>query len=154
MATVRIALSQFRPTKGEYAQNVTRIGAVITQAARLDPKPDLVVFPETATSGYFVEGGVKELAVTAGTLARDLAAAYRGPEIDVTVGFYERFQNHIYNSAVYATLGKKKPEGRHVHRKVFLPTYGVVDEERFVDRGQDAARPLVTYWRGTRAILI
>ena len=154
MATVRIALSQFRPTKGEYAQNVARIGAVITQAARLDPKPDLVVFPETATSGYFVEGGVKELAVTAGTLARDLAAAYRGPEIDVTVGFYERFQNHIYNSAVYATLGKKKPDVRHVHRKVFLPTYGVFDEERFVDRGQDGVRSFETNWGGRAAILI
>src|SRR5436190_7631106 len=154
MATVRIALSQFRPTKGEYAQNVTRIGAVITQAAQLDPKPDLVVFPETATSGYFVEGGVKELAVTAGTLARDVAAAYRGPEIDVTVGFYERFQNHIYNSAVYATLGKKKPDVRHVHRKVFLPTYGVFDEERFVDRGQDGVRSFETNWGGRAAILI
>src|SRR5438874_1906200 len=154
MATVRIALSQFRPTNGEYAQNVARIGAVITQAAQLDPKPDLVVFPETATSGYFVEGGVKELAVTAGTLARDLAAAYQGPEIDVTVGFYERFQNHIYNSALYAALGKKKPDVRHVHRKVFLPTYGVFDEERFVDRGQDGVRSFETNWGGRAAILI
>src|SRR5438309_3895607 len=154
MATVRIALSQFRPTKGEYAQNVARIGGVITQAAQLNPKPDLVVFPETATSGYFVEGGVTELAVTAGTLARDLAAAYQGLEIDVTVGFYERFQNHIYNSALYATLGKKKPEVRHVHRKVFLPTYGVFDEERFVDRGQDGVRSFETNWGGRAAILI
>ena len=154
MAHVRLALSQFRPTKGEYAQNVARIGGVIAQAAQLDPKPDLVVFPETATSGYFVEGGVKELAVTAGTLARDLAAAYTGPEIDVTVGFYERFQNHIYNSALYVTLGKKKPEVRHVHRKVFLPTYGVFDEERFVDRGQDGVRSFETGWSGKAAILI
>src|SRR5207237_9940858 len=114
MAHIRVALSQFRPSKGEYIENVTRIGAVIAQAAQLDPKPDLVVFPETATSGYFVEGGVKELAVTAGTLARDLAAAYQGPEIDVTVGFYERVQNHLYNSALYAALGKNKPQIRPV----------------------------------------
>src|SRR5205807_4365112 len=154
MPHICLALSQFRPTKGEYADNVSRIGAVVTQAAQLDPKPDLVVFPKTATSGYFVEGGVKELAVTAGTLARDLAAAYQGPQIDVTVGFYERFQNHIYNSAVYATLGKKKPEVRHVHRKVFLPTYGVFDEERFVDRGQDGVRSFETNWGGRAAILI
>src|SRR5437870_12331149 len=154
MATVRISLSQFRPTKGEYAQNVARIGGVITQAAQLNPKPDLVVFPETATSGYFVEGGVTELAVTAGTLARDLAAAYQGPEIDVTVGFYERLPNHIYNSALYATLRKKQPEVRHVHRKVFLPTYGVFDEERFVDRGQDGVRSFETGWGGKAAILI
>ena len=154
MPAVRIALSQFRPSKGEYAENVARIGGVVTQAAQLDPKPDLVVFPETATSGYFVEGGVKELAVTAGTLARDLAAAYQGPPIDVTVGFYERFQNHIYNSALYVTLGGKKPDVRHVHRKVFLPTYGVFDEERFVDRGQDGVRSFETSWGGKAAILI
>ena len=154
MSVVRLALSQFRPAKGEYAQNVARIGGVITQAAQLDPKPDLVVFPETATSGYFVEGGVKELAVTAGTLARDLAAAYQGPTIDVVVGFYERFQNHIHNSALYVTLNKKKAEVRHVHRKVFLPTYGVFDEERFVDRGQDGVRAFETGWGGTAAILI
>src|SRR5947199_8014716 len=154
MPHIRIALSQFRPTKGEYTDNVARIGAVVSQAAQLDPKPDLVVFPETATSGYFVEGGVKELAVTAGTLVRDLAAAYHGPEIDVAVGFYERFQNHIYNSALYVSLGKKKPEVRHVHRKVFLPTYGVFDEERFVDRGQDGVRSFETGGGGRAAILI
>jgi len=154
MSHIRIALSQFRPSKGEYSENVSRIGAVVKQAAQLDPKPDLVVFPETATSGYFVEGGVKELAVTAGTLAQDLAAAYDGPLVDVVVGFYERFQNHIYNSALYVTLNKKKPEVRHVHRKVFLPTYGVFDEERFVDRGQDGVRAFETGWGGKAAILI
>src|SRR6266576_974931 len=154
MPHIRIALSQFRPTKGEYQENVARIGAVLTQAAQLDPKPDLVVFPETATSGYFVEGGVKELAVTAGTLARDLAAAYEGRAIDVVVGFYERFQNHIHNSALYVTLGKHKPEVRHVHLKVFLPTYGVFDEERFVDSGQDGVRSFETGWGGKTAILI
>ena len=156
MSHVRLALSQFRPSKGEYAENVARIGAVVSQAARLDPKPDLVVFPETATSGYFVEGGVTELAVTAGTLARDLAAGYNGPPIDVAVGFYERYQNHIYNAGLYVTLGEsgKKPEVRHVHRKVFLPTYGVFDEERFVDRGQDGVRSFETGWGGKAAILI
>src|SRR5438045_849111 len=137
MSHIRLALSQFRPTKGEYSENVARIGAVITQAAQLDPKPDLVVFPETATSGYFVEGGVKELAVTAGTLARDLSAAYDGPAIDVTVGFYERFQNHIYNSAVYATLGKKNPEERHVHRKVLLTNERRSDGARLGDPPPD-----------------
>ena len=154
MAAIRLAISQFRPTKGDYAGNVARIGGVIAQAAQLDPKPDLLVFPETATSGYFVEGGVKEVAVTAGTLVRDLAALHHGPSIDVAVGFYEKFQNHIHNSCLYATLGAGKPEVRHVHRKVFLPTYGVFDEERFVDRGQEGVRAFDTSWGGRAAILI
>jgi len=152
---VRLAISQFHPAKGDYAGNVARIGAVILQTARLDPKPDLLVFPETATSGYFVEGGVKEVAVTAGTLVRDLAARYEGPPIDVSIGFYEKFQSHIHNSCLYVTLGGGgKPEVRHVHRKVFLPTYGVFDEERFVDRGQEGVRAFDTSWGGRAAMLI
>jgi len=43
---------------------------------------------------------------------------------------------------------------RHVHRKVFLPTYGVFDEERFVDRGQEGVRAFDTAWGGRAAILI
>src|SRR6266511_1341280 len=151
---VRLAISQFRPAKGDYAGNVARISGVILQTATLDPKPDLLVFPETATSGYFVEGGVKEVAVTAGTLVRDLTALYQGPPIDVSIGFYEKFQNHIHNSCLYVTLGQQKPEVRHVHRKVFLPTYGVFDEERFVDRGQEGVRAFDTAWGGRAAILI
>jgi len=117
------------------------------------------VFPETATSGYFVEGGVKQVAVTTGTLLQDLDRVYREvggahPSLDVAIGFYERFQNHFYNSCLYATLGGKKPDVRHVHRKVFLPTYGVFDEERFVDRGQDGVRAFDTSWGGRAAILI
>ncbi|MGH7613426.1 MAG: NAD+ synthase [Gemmatimonadales bacterium] len=152
-----LAISQFRPTKGEYAANLGRIGVVLGEAAALDVRPELVVFPETATSGYFVEGGVKEVAVTAGTLLQDLDCVYQGPgrrPIDVAIGFYERFQNHFYNSCLYATIGGKKPEVRHVHRKVFLPTYGVFDEERFVDRGQDGVRSFDTGWGGRAAILI
>jgi len=157
---LNIAVSQFRPAKGEYAANLERIGAVLAEAALLDPRPALVVFPETATSGYFVEGGVKDVAVTAGTLLQDLDRVYGavgrsgGRAVDVSIGFYERFQNHFYNSCLYATLGGKTPEVRHVHRKVFLPTYGVFDEERFVDRGQDGVRAFDTGWGGRAAILI
>jgi len=63
------------------------------------------------------------------------------------------FQNHIFNSCLYATLGGKAAHVRHVHRKIFLPTYGVFDEERFVDSGQDGVRAFDTGW-GRAAILI
>jgi NAD+ synthase (glutamine-hydrolysing) len=156
---LRVAISQFRPSKGEYARNVERIGEVLAEAIKLDLPPQLVVFPETATSGYFVEGGVKEVAVTAGTLARDLDRVYQAagngrPTLDVCIGFYERFQNHFFNGALYVTLGEKGPVVRHVHRKVFLPTYGVFDEERFVDRGQEGVRAFDTGWGGRAAVLI
>src|SRR2546427_7822892 len=140
----RLAIAQIRPTKGEDAPTVQRIGGVLAQLAKLQRAVDLVVFPETATSGYFVEGGVRDVAVTAGTLFRDLSLqheAANAPPMDVAVGFYEVFQNRFYNSCLYASLGHASPRGtpgiRHVHRKVFLPTYGVFDEERFVERGHE-----------------
>ena len=176
----RIAIAQLRPRKGDYAANLEKIGGVLAQLAMLDPPVDLVIFPETATSGYFVEGGVRDVAVTAGTLFRDLTLAHeaaKAPPIDVAVGFYEVFQNRYYNSCLYASLGNAVPGNaspgnassgsassrnaspgiaspgiKHVHRKVFLPTYGVFDEERFVERGRDI-RAFDTRW-GRAAILI
>src|SRR6266566_399595 len=84
------------------------------------------------------------------------------PPVDLAIGFYEVFQNHFYNSCLYASLGNASPGHassgnaspgiRHVHRKVFLPTYGVFDEERFVDRGREI-RAFDTRW-GRAAILI
>src|ERR1043166_3037547 len=161
----RVAIAQLRPTKGDYGANLQKIGGVLAQIAKLDPPADLVVFPETATSGYFVEGGVRDVAVTAGTLFRDLQIeheAAKAPPLDVAIGFYEVFQNHFYNSCLYASLGNASsrhaspgnvvPGIRHVHRKLFLPTYGVFDEERFVERGREL-RAFETPW-GRAAILI
>jgi NAD+ synthase (glutamine-hydrolysing) len=150
---VTIALAQFQPRKGDYAGNLARIAEIVGQAAALDARPDLVCFPETALSGYFLEGGVREHAVTAGRLAGDLHRAYgAGPSIDVCVGFYEIWHNKLYNSAMYLSLGETIQLIRHVHRKVFLPTYGLFDEERFVERGREI-RAFDTPW-GRAAILV
>ena len=151
----RLAIAQIRPTKGDYAANLQRIGGVLAQLAQLEPRVDLLIFPETSTSGYFVEGGVRDVAVTAGTLFRDLSLQHEAAKalpIDVAVGFYEVFQNRFYNSCLYASLGSASPGIRYVHRKVFLPTYGVFDEERFVERGREV-HAFDTGW-GRVAILI
>src|SRR2546426_1107049 len=137
----RIAIAQLRPVKGEYAANLERLGGVLARVAELDPPVELLITPEGSMSGYFVEGGVRDVAVTAGTLFRDLATRHEAAgakrSLDVAVGFYEVFQNRFYNSCLYATLGGPDAGVKHVHRKVFLPTYGVFDEERFVERGHE-----------------
>ena len=150
--SLTLALAQFQPKKGDYAANLARIGALLHQAAALPLPPRLVCFPETSLSGYFLEGGVREHAVTAGQLAADLHRAYAGPPVDVCVGFYEVWQNTLYNSALYVSLGEAVPLVRHVHRKVFLPTYGMFDEARFVEPGHEM-RAFDTPW-GRAAILI
>src|SRR5712671_6098545 len=152
MGTLTLALAQFQPRKGAYADNLARIGALLAQAASLEPRPRLVCFPETALSGYFLEGGVREHAVTAGQLAADLHRGYAGPPVDVCVGFYEVWRNKLYNSALYVSLGESVPLVRHVHRKVFLPTYSLFDEARFVEAGLEI-RAFDTPW-GRAAVLV
>jgi NAD+ synthetase len=138
--SIHLVVAQFKPRKGDYAANVARLAGVFSQIDALDPRPNIAVFSETALTGYFVEGGVRDVAMTAGELARDLQAQYVSTvttprTLDVCIGFYEVWNNAFYNSALYVTLGGKEPVIRHVHRKLFLPTYGLFDEERFVDRG-------------------
>jgi NAD+ synthetase len=134
----RLAVAQFKPVKGAYADNVTRLGRLMADLASRPDPPDLLLLPEAAMTGYLLEGGVRDLAVTAGRLFEDLSSEHArsgAGVLDVAVGFYERWRGHLYNSALYATLGGESAGVVHVHRKVFLPTYGVFDEERFVEAG-------------------
>lgn len=155
--SVNLAIVQFKPRKGEYEANLAHLGDIFAQLDALDPRPEVAVLPETALTAYFLEGGVREAAMTAGSLAEDLQATYKsrvksGQPLDVSLGFYEVWNNTFYNSALYVTLGGDEPVIRHVHRKVFLPTYGLFDEERFVDRGFNI-RAFDTSW-GRAAILV
>ncbi|HET9453079.1 MAG TPA: NAD+ synthase [Gemmatimonadaceae bacterium] len=139
---IQIAVAQFTPRKGDYAGNLKRLREVFAQVDALHPRSQLLCLPESALTGYFLEGGVRDVAMTAGTLARDLNEAYResvagARQLDVALGFYEVWQHKLYNSALYVTLGGGEPVVRHVHRKIFLPTYGMFDEERFVERGRE-----------------
>ena len=154
---VNVAIAQFRPRKGDYAGNLARVGDLFARLDVVSPRPGVIVLPEAALTGYFLEGGVRDHAVTAGTLARDLDEVYRrsvgaAHPTDVVVGFYEIWRNTLYNSAMYVTLGTGDPVIQHVHRKMFLPTYGLFDEERFVERGREL-RAFDTSW-GRAAILI
>jgi NAD+ synthetase len=155
--TVHLALAQLKPRKGDYAGNLERLAGLFAQVDGLDPRPTVLSFAESALTGYFLEGGVRDTAVTAGTLAGDLDRIYRASvgsprPLDVTIGFYEIWNNKLYNSAMYVTLGDGEPKIRHVHRKVFLPTYGLFDEERFVERGL-TVRAFDTSW-GRAAMLV
>ncbi|MGC8833607.1 MAG: nitrilase-related carbon-nitrogen hydrolase [Armatimonadota bacterium] len=137
---VNVAVAQVRAEKGDYSANLRSIGDIFEQLVDEGIPVDVLVFPETVMSGYFLEGGVVEVAKSAHELLNDLQHEYiqrckaGAPELDVVVGFYEVLDGKHYNSCLYGSLGLD-PKLHHVHRKVFLPTYGVFDEERFVSRG-------------------
>jgi NAD+ synthetase len=155
--SIHLVVVQFKPRKGDYPANLARLSGIFSQIDSLEPRPDIAVFAETALTGYFVEGGVRDVAMTAGAFARDLQAQYVSAAttprtLDVCIGFYEEWNNAFYNSGLYVTLGGDEPVIHHVHRKLFLPTYGLFDEERFVDRGFEV-RAFDTQW-GRAGMLI
>jgi NAD+ synthetase len=139
---LRIAVEQFRPRKGAYSENLERLREIFVRLAGpgVEESPHLVVFPEAALTGYFLEGGVQELAVTAERLYQDLSGLHTDADaapFEIVIGFYEVWRTRLHNSVLVASLGGSDAGIRHVHRKVFLPTYGVFDEERFVEPGME-----------------
>ncbi|HEV3090760.1 MAG TPA: nitrilase-related carbon-nitrogen hydrolase [Candidatus Cybelea sp.] len=134
---LRVAIVQTKPSKGRYTANLAGARDAFAELAG-DP-PDLVVLPEAALTGYFLEGAVYDLAMPAQRFAADLASAWRdasgGRPVDLVAGFYENDGGTYYNSAIYLRAEARGERVLHVHRKMFLPTYGVFDEERFLSRG-------------------
>jgi len=130
---LRLALAQFKPRKADPRSNLERVRRILEEES---PHADVVVFPEAALSGYFLEGGVAEAALAAEELAVGLGHP-PADAADLAIGFYERWRRRLYNSVAYLEPGDARWAVRHVHRKMFLPTYGVFDEARFVEPGSE-----------------
>jgi predicted amidohydrolase len=125
-----VVLAQIKPKLGCVADNLALIEERIGQAQAAGA--DLVVFPELAMTGYFLKDLVPEVALRLDSpeIAR-LVELSRG--ISIAVGFVEVTDDYrFFNSALYLEDGSIK----HLHRKVYLPTYGLFDEQRYLARGE------------------
>lgn len=150
---LQVAIVQMKPSKGQYEKNLDFAREAFSELA-VDP-PDLIVFPEAAMTGYFLEGAVFDLARTSADFAADLAGQWRAcseTPVDLAAGFYENDGGRYYNSAMYVRVEPTGEHIAHVHRKMFLPTYGVFDEERFLSRGRHLGVFETRF--GTMALLI
>ncbi|MEX1248746.1 MAG: nitrilase-related carbon-nitrogen hydrolase [Anaerolineales bacterium] len=90
---------------------------------------DLIVFPELSLTGYVLQDLVPTVVARPNgddpTFKPLLQASKK---VDLIVGFTEEDARHrFFNSAAYLSKG----EVVYVHRKVYLPTYGMFDEGRF-----------------------
>lgn len=131
----KVGCAQFAPSKSQVPSNLDHIAQIIHEANH--DKVDLLVLPEAATSGYFLEGGIYESSLTAEGLTKELATRLGKTDrsIDFALGFYEQKNGEFYNSAAYFEWREEKLEQKFVYHKFFLPTYGLFDEKRFSSRG-------------------
>ena len=129
MPSLRIALAQIAPRLGLLDENLARHHALIEDAR--EEGAGLVVFPELGLTGYLLQDLAADVAMRLDDprLAK-LAAATAG--LSAIVSFVEESADHrLFISAALIEDGTL----RHVHRKIFLPTYGLFDERRFFAAG-------------------
>jgi NAD+ synthase (glutamine-hydrolysing) len=129
---MRLALCQINATVGDIPANAERIREGISAARAADA--DLVLFPELALTGYPPEDLLlREHFLTDARVALgELTGEARG--IVAVVGFPERAED-VYNAAAVLAEGAVHA----IYRKLYLPNYGVFDEQRYFQAGSGPA---------------
>ena len=128
MRRLRIALAQINPTVGDLERNSQKILDYIGRAR--EAGATLVIFPELALTGYppedlllkprFIEENIRYIE----KMSREVS------DITAVVGFVDR-KTDLYNAAAIMHNGSVAD----IYHKMFLPNYGVFDEERYFQAG-------------------
>src|SRR3954468_719548 len=127
---LRVSLAQINSTVGDISGNAKKIRECIDRAR--DEGAQLVLFPELALTGYPPEDLLlKTHFVDAAGAALDEIAA-ETDDIVALVGFPER-RDDVYNAAAVLAAGRVQA----VYRKMYLPNYGVFDENRYFQSGTE-----------------
>lgn len=146
---LRIGLAQIDCRLGDVESNAARHLEWIERAR--EAGVDLLVFPELSLTGYRLLHLTPRVALPPGSpvLKRlaEAAADAAGP-MHVLLGFVEEGEIGVHNSTVLLAGGKVL----HVHRKLYLPTYGIFQEARFFASGK-RLEPFILPW-GKAGVLI
>jgi predicted amidohydrolase len=127
---MKVALAQISPKLGDMHYNLRLHIDFIQKAKKKDV--NLLIFPELSLTGYTLKDLVEHVAIRPeiDLMFKKLKALSQG--ISFVVGFVEEKERGIfYNSAAYFSEGKIT----HIHRKVYLPTYGMFEELKFFGQG-------------------
>ena len=129
MQRVRIALAQLAPALGALEDNLERHRVVLDEAR--DGGANLIVFPELGLTGYVLQDLAADVAMRLDD-PRLAALVAETRRVSTVLSFVEESADHrLFIAAALVEDGSI----RHVHRKLFLPTYGLFDERRFFAAG-------------------
>ena len=127
---LRIGMAQINTTVGDFAGNRQKILKAINEARTLGV--DLLTFPELAICGYPPEDLLFKPQFIAENLRSLEKVAEASSGISIVVGFVDAKED-IHNAAALIHDGKLAG----VYHKIYLPNYGVFDENRYFRAGAE-----------------
>ena len=130
MRTFRLAMAQMNATVGDFDGNVERIITSIHEARALGA--DLIAFPELALPGYPPEDLLLKPQFIRENRERLGQVAAECRDIAAVVGYIDADAD-IYNAAALIHDGEIVGS----YRKMYLPNYGVFDEDRYFAAGSE-----------------
>ena len=124
-------MAQVAPVLGDVDANFELARRSIREAR--EKGADLVVFPELSMTGYSLGQVSDEVSIEASD-PRIADLAEEAGDVSVVIGFHEDGAGvRTYNSAAYLEGGRIL----HLHRKLYLPTYGIFEERKHFSPGQN-----------------
>ncbi len=130
MKKVRLALAQINSTVGDIEGNTEKIISLIKEAKAKDC--DIIAFPELAITGYPPEDLLFKTSFIKANLKALEKIANHSRNIISIIGFVDKNKD-IYNAAAVLLDGKIVAK----YHKNYLPNYGVFDEVRYFQRGNE-----------------
>jgi len=130
MRKLRIGMCQINVTVGDFVGNTQKILEAIVQARSLGV--DLLTFPELAICGYPPEDLLFKPQFIEENLRCLVNIAEQTSELTAVVGFVDAKED-IYNAAAIISDGKLVS----IYHKIYLPNYGVFDENRYFQAGRE-----------------
>lgn len=130
MEKFTLGIAQLAPALGNLDTNLALHDKILREAE--GQGVDLLLFPELSLTGYFLKDLVPSVALTARDPRLDLFKQ-ASRKMAIVVGLVEESTDRrFFNAAAYFEDGKL----RHLHRKLYLPTYGLFDEHRYFAQGE------------------
>lgn len=125
MEKLKLAVAQIRPRLGDVPWNLAHHVDFVERAR--EEGSNLILFPELGLTGYSVRDLNSELALPINDKAFGKFKTL-SKKISIVVGGIVREETGaIRNALIYFEAGEIK----HVHFKVYLPTYGIFEEQRY-----------------------